>query len=191
MADETETAVAENTEGAGETEDAPRRKKNRTPDGQTASGSAELGGDPDADFTEPVTRVSDLGEAKPTRIRKNGESDGDVPKLFTGLTKALGHKPGDLLSFNERSRVAVYANGGKYQVSKNGKSLRHLAGPLPPADLKLDVRDARFRSPFTGTAAALNAPAAQVEQTPNQKRAEREELRARLEVLDDELGDED
>jgi len=191
MADETATPVAENTEGAGDTENAPKRKRNKTPDGQTASGSAELGGDPDSDFTEPVTRISGLGEARPTRVRKNGDDDGETPKLFSGLTKALGLKPSDLLSYNEKSRVAVYANGGKYQVSRNGKSLRHLSGPLPPADLKLDVKDARFRSPFTGTAAALNAPAAQVEQTPSQMRAEREELRARLDELDEELGDED
>ena len=140
-----------------DSEDAPTEAtENTSPDGQTASGSSELG---DAsDFEEPVTQLDNLGTKQDTRVRNDDDEDsGKVPTLFTSLTKALGLKNSQLLGFNERTRVAVYSNGGKYQVSKNRKSVRHLAGPKPPADMKLNVVDARSRSPFVGTAAALNA----------------------------------
>lgn len=187
-----DTATVENTEGAGDTENAPRRKRNTSPDGQTAAGSAELGDG--GDFADPTTRVDTLGEARPTRVRRGdraADEGGETPKIFTQLTKALGLKSADLLSFNEASRVAVYANGGKYQISKNGKGLRHLSGPVPPTDLKLNVQDARHRSPFTGTAAALNAPAAVVETDENALRDRRAALEAELAEVNEQLGDEE
>ena len=130
---------------------------NTSPDGQTASGSAELGASTD-EFDDPVTTLDALGTKSDTRVTKDtGDKDPATPTVFKQLTKALGHKSSDLLGWNERTRVAVYSNGGKYQVSKNGKSVKHLAGPTPPPDLKLNVIDARSRSPFSGTAAAINA----------------------------------
>lgn len=133
--------------------------ENTSPDGQTASGSAELGpAADDADFDDPVTNLDPLGTKQDTRVRKSDSEDsGTMPKMFSSLAKALGHKKSDILGFNEGTQVLVLKNGGKYQFSRNKKSLRHLAGPKPPADLDLSVVDARSRSPFVGTAAAINA----------------------------------
>lgn len=192
---ETATATVQPSEGAGDTDNAPKRKRNRSPSGQTADSSGVLGGDDGDDFGPTShTRIDNLGKAKPTRVLKDGDDDDDekkTPKLFSQLTSALGKKESDMLSYNERSRIVVYSDGAKYQIGKKGKSLRVLAGPNPPASLSLDVQDARHRSPFTGTSAALNAPAAVVEANPALLREERDNLRTRLAELDEKLGDED
>lgn len=183
------TATEVSSEG---TRKAKKRKRNRAPDGQTAAGSGELGAGADENYDESVTRPDRLGVAQPTRIHKLGSKEtAEVPKIFTQLADAMGLDESDILSYNERSRIVVLSNGGKYQISKNGKGLRHHSGPPPPADLKLDVVDARQRSPLVGTAAALNAPAVVPEADENEKRARRDAIREELAALDEELGTDD
>lgn len=129
------------------------------PDGQTITGGATVADD--AEFVEGGNVVG-FAPAKsgPTITRANSDDDdGTPPKVSTQLAKALGLKEKDLLGYNERTRTAVFSNGGKYQISKNGKSLRHLAGPAPRKDLKLNVVDARVRGSLRGAAAVLNSSA--------------------------------
>lgn len=163
------------------------KRRNRQPDGQTAAGSSELG---DAsDFENPSTPLEgQIGRAvtRETRVAK-GESE-SLPDLVSKVTKALGHKSSNVLGYNERTRVIVYDNGAKYQISKNGKSLRHLSGPKPSADLKLNVVDATSRG-FSGAAAAINAPATVEQEDPDALRSRRDALRAELEELDSQLED--
>lgn len=128
------------------TEDVPEGEDTQ-PDGQTAASSGVLG-DSDEDFAPQEVQRPSVDE---------DDEEEETPKIARQLTKALGLKDKDLLAYNERTRTAVYSNGGKYQISLNGKSLRHLAGPTPPADLKLKVVDARMRGGLTGTAAAINS----------------------------------
>lgn len=187
----TATATLDTNDATDKRGDKPRRRDTQ-PSGQTTAGSQILGETGD-DFDRPVTRTDGLGVAEPTRVKKEGKSSsGEIPELFTKLTKALGLKSSDILSYNERTRVIVYSNGAKYQVSRNGKSLRHHQGPQPPSNLNLDVEDARHRSPLTGTAAVINAPSTVTETDPNSLRDERSALRARIKEINAELkGDED
>lgn len=144
--------------------------------------------DPEEDFDAPVTRAAKLGTAEPT----NTGPKKSAPKLadsFQAALKALGLKTTDVLSFNEGTRVFVTSGGGKYQISKKGRGLRHLAGPPPPADAKLDVVDARSRSPFVGTAAALNASVHEDHSTQTQLIARKAELEAELSDVNAELGE--
>lgn len=166
-------------------------KRNKAPSGQTSSGSGVTGGDAGDTFAKPTTRVDPLGVAEPTQLDSSGKAAKTVPTEFADLAKAMGHKKSDILSFNAVTRVVVFTNGGKYQLSKNGKALRHLAGPQPPSDLDLSVQDARQRSPFVGTAAAINGPAVVEDEDPAALRQRKAELQAELEAINETLGEED
>lgn len=52
----------------------------------------------------------------------------DVLKIFLSKT---GYAEKDVLSYNERTRLFVTANGGKYQLARNG-AVRRLKGPNYP-----------------------------------------------------------
>jgi len=155
--DEEEEADAGESQDEGDPTEDVAEGADTQPDGQTITGGATSADDDE--FADGF-RMSGVVEAPAgpniTRVDPNADND-DPPKLSVQLTKALGMKAGDLLGYNERTRVAVFGNGGKYQISKNGKSLRHLAGPAPRKELKLKVVDARVRGSMRGAAAVLNA----------------------------------
>lgn len=48
--------------------------------------------------------------------------------------KASGYKAEDILDQNDRRRVFVTTNGGKYQITKSGR-IRRLAGPTFPKEI--------------------------------------------------------
>lgn len=187
--DEEEAEEAEDTESDSDDEGNPTGDvtpgEDTQPDGQTAAGSAELGPAPagDDDFADPVTNLDPLGTKKDTRVDDDGESKQKFPKSITALAKGMGLKKSNILGYNERTKVAVFDNGGKYQLSKKGDSVRHLAGPKPPADIDLGVVDARTRSPFTGTAAAINASVHANDNSALARR--REDLARELAALDE------
>ena len=190
--------MAENDSGATTTVNAPRRKKKRVrrtdsqPGGQTAEGSGELGGVDESRFAEPVTRLTNLGTATATEVEDDEKKAKKPAKAAVAVAHAFGLKRENVLGYNERTRVVVFDDGGKYQLSKDGKALRHLSGPKPPSDLNLDVLDARTRSPFTGTAAAINASVHELPPNdPDLLRARRAELQAELDAVNEELGDEE
>lgn len=162
-------------------------KRTPQPEGQTSAGSAQLGGS-DAEFADNVTALPhQRGQAvtEPTRVRKDKKGQ-STPDQFETLTKALGLKNSDMLSYNERTRTIVYTNGAKYQISKNGKSLRHHAGPRPPADLNLKLVDATSRG-FAGSAAAINSPAVVPDDAEQNLVARREALKAELDAVNAQL----
>lgn len=150
--DEEENEAGESDDEGDPTEDV-EEGTNTSPDGQTATRDV---------IEEPGEFEDQTSPARPVVTRATDGDDEEAakpPKVSLQLAKALGLKGSDLLSYNERTRTAVFSNGGKYQISKNGKGLRHLAGPAPRADLKLNVVDARMRSSLTGAAALLNSQA--------------------------------
>ena len=136
------------------------RRRQPQPEGQTIP-SGQPG---DGDYDEPVTQASIPGDVGPTITREEKDDNGDfrnsqVAKNFRKLT---GYKAGDIMGVNERTHVIVTTNGGKYQLNRKGNQVRHLQGPPIPKtfqgeDLGDTYLDARARSPFTGTAAAINA----------------------------------
>jgi hypothetical protein len=125
------------------------------PEGQTIPSDGGL--PQDDEYADPIT-AQGPGQAsvQPTNTSaKDGDDEdlrkGAVAKRFRALT---GVKAGDILAINEQTRVVVTAAGGKYQLNKKGDQVRQLSGPEAP---KSTAIDARARSPFTGTAAAINA----------------------------------
>jgi hypothetical protein len=184
MADE--TAVAE----------APKKKKKRRaatndqPGGQTAEGSGELGGVSEDEFPKPFTRLTSLGQASDTEVEDKSKTK-KAPAFVGSVAQALGLKKSNVRGYNERTKIVVFDNGGKYQLSKSGRALRHLAGPKPPADLELDLVDARSASPFTGTAAAINSSVHEDKTGEEALLARKRELEAELAAVNEELGEED
>ena len=150
------------------------RRRQPQPEGQTIP-SGQPG---DGDYDEPIT-AQGFGQTEPTitREEKGKDKEGDfrnsqVAKNFRKLT---GYKAGDIMAVNERTHVIVTTNGGKYQLNRKGNQVRHLQGPPIPKtfqgdDLSDSYVDARARSPFTGTAAAINAS---VNEQPYATRGER------------------
>ena len=62
---------------------------------------------------------------------------GSTPTAKRSLTpsflEASGYKPSDILSQNDRTRIFVTSNGGKYQLMKSGK-VRRISGPAYPKE---------------------------------------------------------
>lgn len=168
---------------------------NESPDGQTAASPGVLGaGEGDSEFEDARVHHDALGVARPTSVDADGKPTKEkekTPSEYVSLAKAYGLKGKDVVSYNEKNKTVLLSNGAKLQLSKSGKTVRHLAGPQPPSDLKLDVQDARQRSPLVGTAAAINQPATVDEDDPAALKDERAALKARLAEIDEELGDED
>lgn len=137
------------------------------PEGQTlpSGDGAREGAEVDGGFDEPITDQGRPGTGGPTITRKEKEDKDDdfrnsqVAKNFRKLT---GYKASDILALNERTHVVATTNGGKYQLNRKGNQVRHLQGPpIPKTFQNEDVSDTyideRARTPFTGTAAAINA----------------------------------
>jgi hypothetical protein len=125
-------------------------------------------------------------------VTEEAEETAEAPKVeksakfgLKDAAKALGMKRADILGFNEHTLVVVTSAGGKYQFGKNGKSLRHLAGPKPKTDLKVEAFDARLRSVFAGTAAEINAAVHEDNQT--SLLAKKAALEAQLAEVDEKL----
>jgi hypothetical protein len=175
-------ATLESGEGSAYDEEEP---ENVTPSGQ-AGGAGELGAG--GEFETPITRTDALGVAEPTVVAKDAKKKKSAPADFEKVAKAMGLKSSDVLSHNERTRVFTTSNGGKYQISKNGKSVRHLQGPTP-GDINIDVQDARARS--SGTAHALNTPAVVAEDSEESLKARKEALQAELDEVNAALGEEE
>jgi len=185
------------TQGTTAVAEAPKKKKkkrrtatNDQPGGQTAEGSGELGGVSEDEFPKPFTRLTSLGQASDTEVEDKSKAK-KVPAFVGTIAKALGLKKSNVRGYNERTKIIVFDNGGKYQLSKSGNALRHLAGPRPPADLNLDIVDARSASPFSGTAAAINSSVHEDKSGEEALRARKLELEAELAVVNDELGEDE
>jgi hypothetical protein len=107
------------------------------------------------------TQTTETKTAEPTKT----EEAPAKKKTSEGLTrsaaaKVLGVEKSDIAAYNPASQVVVTNAGGKYQVSRNGRAVRHLQGPrLTSVADGVDYSDARQRGPFVGTAAQLNAAA--------------------------------
>jgi len=141
--------------------------------------------DSEQDFEEPVTKAHKIGVTEPTNTETKASKK--TSSFASEFAKAIGRKPSAILSYNERTRTIVTNDGGKYQMSKKGKGVRHLAGPALPADLKLEVLDARSRSPFVGTAAAINASVHEDRSSRTALLAREQELKAELSTVRAEL----
>jgi hypothetical protein len=143
-----------------------------------------------AEFAKPITRPSNLGVAEPTETEaaEKKARDNQVTKV---IAKALGLKRSNILGYNDQTKVVVTDAGGKYQLSKNGKALRHLAGPKPPADIDLTVVVETFE---VGSAAESNsarhAGTSAVDQS-SALQARRESLEAELADVNKQLGVDD
>lgn len=184
-ADDQEQVDADTTSDESETA-RPKTTKGKTP---ATTAQADLTNDVsrDEEFERPITPLpGQKGRAVTEDTRVASEKSPAVPKLFLQLTQALHLKPSDILSYNENTKTVVYANGAKYQLSKNNKSLRRLAGPEPPKDLKLKTIDATQRG-YIGASALANAP--KVATAEDDRRAEIESLRSRLAELEAEGED--
>lgn len=165
--DEGQTSDADlpNTEASAST---ATRRRAPQPEGQTVPGGrgAVQGGGEDDGYANPVT-AQGPGQAsvENTITRQNEDDDSDdwrKSKVITNFRKITGIKASDVIGFNEQTRVIVTAQGGKYQLNQKGNQVKHLQGPPAPKSLEgegLGDRyvDARATSPFTGTAALINA----------------------------------
>jgi hypothetical protein len=104
----------------------------------------------DSTENEPTTTGDE-----PKKVKKTTEGLSKV-----GAAKVLGLDKSDVAAYNQASQVVVTHSGGKYQVSRNGKAVRHLQGPrLTRLADDVAYTDARVRGPFVGTAAQVNAAA--------------------------------
>ena len=77
--------------------------------------------------------------AKRAEAPAERDSAGRLPasaSLKATFLKLSGFKEADILGSNEDSRAFVTSTGGKYAVSKSGKSLRTLSGPPTPNEKK-------------------------------------------------------
>lgn len=106
-------------------------------------------------------------------------------KTVEGLTKvgaarALGLDKSEIAAYNSASQVVVTYAGGKYQVSKNGKAVRHLQGPRLNVPEDVNYSDARQRGPFVGTSAQINSAA-------HAGLTDREHLEQKIEQIESEL----
>jgi len=69
--------------------------------------------------TKPVTRT--------TKVKADGED------YLAKFLSASGYKATDVEAHNNRTRVFVTSNGGKYQLMKSG-NVRRLSGPAYPKE---------------------------------------------------------
>jgi hypothetical protein len=121
--------MAENDKNKPEGEQYPRAGNPSQPataaDAKAAQGDAtasESAKPQDGDNGDPI-RVAVVSEDK----KKGSRSGANKAKML----KAVGVEEEDVLSFNEETNTLVTAQGGKYQLSADGKKLKHLAGPRP------------------------------------------------------------
>lgn len=63
---------------------------------------------------------------------KDAKADGNKAKI----AKLVGVKTEDVIAYNSERQTAVTAQGGKYKLSADGKSVLHLAGPVPASAKK-------------------------------------------------------
>jgi len=68
-------------------------------------------------------------EAKSEKPVKNSDDDKSLLSRFYKLT---GYSKGDCDVVNEKARVFLTTNGGKYQLNKAATSVRILKGPQYP-----------------------------------------------------------
>ena len=155
---QTSDANLPNTEASAST---ATRRRNPQPEGQTIPG-----GNGDDGYADPVTAQGPGRASVQNTITRQDEDDDSEDwrksKVITNFRKITGIKASDVIGFNEQTRVIVTAQGGKYQLNAKGNQVKHLQGPPAPKSLEgegLGDRyvDARATSPFTGTAAAINA----------------------------------
>lgn len=78
----------------------------------------------------PVNPPNEVGSVAVTAPSK-AEIAADAA-LIKDFCKASGYKPSDVAAVRASTRTVVTKNGGKYQVSKNGKNVRHILGPQVP-----------------------------------------------------------
>lgn len=62
-----------------------------------------------------------------------GENTEKKSSVVSSFLKVSGYERSDIAAFNAARRTVVTKNGGKYVVSKSGRQIKHLAGPLPPS----------------------------------------------------------
>lgn len=172
-----------------------RDRANRQPAGQTTAGEDELGKQVGDEFVRPRTVATPaIGIVGTTNTEADKSKKPELGDRGKKLAKALGKKSSQVLGFNEQTGVIVTDDGGKYQLSKNGKAVRHLSGPRPPEDMDVRLVDARVASPFSGTSAAINASVHEGTPADGGKanlQQEREDLKNRLAEIDEEIGEED
>lgn len=75
--------------------------------------------------------VSPLRQSKV--VAKSDDEGDSKASVVTSFIKLSGYEKADIAAYNTGRRTVVTKNGGKYVVSKSGKQLKHLAGPLPPS----------------------------------------------------------
>ena len=72
-----------------------------------------------------------------TTSEATAESEAPTEKKKVSLTGAFlrlsGYTKEDIFAYSAERRTVVTKNGGKYLVSKTGRQLKVLAGPMPPA----------------------------------------------------------
>ena len=112
---------------------------------------------PSADANEDSTGEQTEAATDPepeTAPKATKEKAVDFEDVIDEVVEAFGLTSKDVLSTNDRTRAFVLSNGGKYQVARNGRSIRHLAGPnIPEKKVSAKVIDGRFQ---WGAAARLN-----------------------------------
>lgn len=73
------------------------------------------------------------GETTTTSSEEKEEKEEKKTALSVFLS-ASGYKQADVLAHNDRTRVFVTNNGGKYQLTKSGK-VRRILGPAYPKEV--------------------------------------------------------
>jgi len=101
------------------------------PDGGVGAGPVE-------DFSEPQL---DEPEAEEAAVEEAPEEKSDAKEKVsaeqTKMTKMIGVKAADVLAYNPETHRLVTAQGGKYQMTADGRLL-HLMGPKPASLIKAE-----------------------------------------------------
>lgn len=100
-------------------------------DAQAAANDQNLG--QTSDSPEPPATIP----SAPVRSAK----DSDDEDLLTSFLKASGFKPSEVDGQNDRTRVFVTTNGGKYQLGKKNNTVRRISGPPYPKEFKKPAED--------------------------------------------------
>lgn len=82
------------------------------------------------------TKKEDAQDRQVTTAQANADTQTAASKpdsTKSKMVKAIGVKDADVTAYNTESHTLVTAQGGKYQMAADGKTLRWLGGPKPKA----------------------------------------------------------